>query len=622
MMQMSKKKNPGQKYWQGRFEQLQQSLLNNSDTYYDDLDKIYKQANMDIQKEIDAWYRRFAKNNCISLVDAKKLLTSDELKEFKWTVEDYIKYGEKNAINQQWMEELENASAKVHISRLEALQVQLQQRMEILFNNQIDDIDKLVKGIYTDGYFHTAYEIQKGFNTGFSLHTFNNEELEKIVSKPWASDGKNFSERIWGEYRPELVNVVHTQLTQTLVRGVPPDRAIKSIADKFNTTKSRAGNLVMTESAYFSSLSRQNCFNDLGIGDYEIVATLDGKTSDICIHLDGEHFPLSEYEVWVTAPPFHNRCRSTTCPYFKDEIALGEERAARNSDGKTHYIDSNIKYPDWEKQFVKDGSSDIIKNKKTPFTPAKTVKEAEEYATKLLGIPQASYKGVDVVTANAWNEGLKDSFDRFPALKDNFGFVGECHERNNLLRPVIKEKYLSILKENNPDVDIKILEEYAEKSTKSYMKNVSVSKDTFAQSWSPNTEECKPFRGVTVNRDFGKDSEMFIEALQNNVESKFHPISCDTIRSVLDHEIGHQLDDLLKVSNNEDIRKLFDSRTRDEITNDLSKYSWKNNNSNRYGEFIAEGWSEYCNNPNPRPVAKGIGETIERMYKEWEKKNL
>ena len=79
MMQLNKK---NRKYWQGRFEQLQESLLNKSDTYYDDLDRIYKMANMDIQKEIDAWYRRFAKNNCISYLDAKKLLNTNELKEF------------------------------------------------------------------------------------------------------------------------------------------------------------------------------------------------------------------------------------------------------------------------------------------------------------------------------------------------------------------------------------------------------------------------------------------------------------------------------------------------------------------------------------------------------------
>lgn len=345
------KKKKAPRYWQKRFEQIQESLLNKSDTYYDDLDRIYKMANMDIQKEIDAWYRRFAKNNCLSYSEAKKMLTSNELKEFRWTVQDYIKYGEKNAMNQNWMEELENASAKVHISRLEALQVQLQQRVEVLFKNQIDDVDKLVKGIYTEGYYHTAFELQRGFNVGFNLQAFNNNELEKIVSKPWTSDGTNFSKRIWGEYRPELINVIHTQLAHTLIRGSSPDKAIKIIADKFNTTKSRAGNLVMTESAYFSSLSRQDCYNDLGIDEFEIVVTLDRLTSKICRPLDGKHFPLSEYEVWVTAPPFHNRCRTTTCPYFNDEFTLGEKRAAR-SDGKTYYVDGDIAYPKWYSKYV------------------------------------------------------------------------------------------------------------------------------------------------------------------------------------------------------------------------------------------------------------------------------
>ncbi len=31
--------------------------------------------------------------------------------------------------------------------------------------------------------------------------------------------------------------------------------------------------------------------------------------------------------------------------------------------------------------------------------------------------------------------------------------------------------------------------------------------------------------------------------------------------------------------------------------------------------MIAEAWSEYCNNPEPREIAKIIGETIEKEYK-------
>ena len=70
---------------------------------------------------------------------------------------------------------------------------------------------------------------------------------------------------------------------------------------------------------------------------------------------------------------------------------------------------------------------------KDAFVPAKTIKEANAYAMDVLGIPRASYKGCDVETANEWNRGLKDSFDRFPELKKNFGFVGEAHERRIII---------------------------------------------------------------------------------------------------------------------------------------------------------------------------------------------
>ena len=66
-----------------------------------------------------------------------------------------------------------------------------------------------------------------------------------------------------------------------------------------------AGRLVMTEEAYFSSAAQKDCFNELGVEQYEIVATLDSRTSEICRNLDGKVFPMKDYQAGVTAPPFH-----------------------------------------------------------------------------------------------------------------------------------------------------------------------------------------------------------------------------------------------------------------------------------------------------------------------------
>ena len=71
-------------------------------------------------------------------------------------------------------------------------------------------------------------------------------------------------------------------------------KAISQIASKMNVSKANAGRLVMTESAYFSSTAQKECFKKLDVERYEIVATLDGHTSDICQEMDGKVFKMSE----------------------------------------------------------------------------------------------------------------------------------------------------------------------------------------------------------------------------------------------------------------------------------------------------------------------------------------
>lgn len=99
----------------------------------------------------------------------------------------------------------------------------------------------------------------------------------------------------------------------------------------------------MTESAFFSSEAQKDCFKELDVKEYEIVATLDSHTSKICRMMDGRHFPMSEFKAGVTAPPFHVWCRSYICPYFDDEF-YGGKRAAWGEDGKTYYVDSKMTY--------------------------------------------------------------------------------------------------------------------------------------------------------------------------------------------------------------------------------------------------------------------------------------
>ena len=344
-------------YWKKRFEILEESAVSKGASYYESLEKEYREASRRIESEISTWYTRFATNNGISLAEARKLLNSSELAEFRWTVQDYIKFGEENALNGQWMKQLETASVKVHISRLEALKVQMQQQIEVLYGNQTDGIDALARRIYSDGYYHTAFEIQSGFNVGWDLQGLNERQLERVLSKPWTADNQTFRDKCWKQ-KTELVSTVSTELTQAIMRGDSPDKAIKTISEKFNVAKNKAGRLVMTESAYFASEAQKNCFNELDVERFEIVATLDSHTSELCQSLDGQVFDMKDYQAGVTAPPFHPWCRTTTVPYFEDNFT---ERAARDAEGNTYYVPSTMTYKDWKKTFVDGGSKGDLK---------------------------------------------------------------------------------------------------------------------------------------------------------------------------------------------------------------------------------------------------------------------
>jgi SPP1 gp7 family putative phage head morphogenesis protein len=233
----------------------------------------------------------------------------------------------------------------------------------------------MVKQLYQSGYYHTCFEVQKGFNIGWEIGQIDERKLQKVISNPWATDGKTFSDRVW-QSKTSMVNELHQQMTRTVIQGKAPDEAIKSMTkylqDKTKNAKYQAGRLVMTEQAFISSAAQKDAFNDLDVEEFEIVATLDSHTSDICREMDGKHFPMKDFQPGVTAPPFHVWCRSTTVPYFDDEWGRSGERAARGEDGKTYYVPADMTYPEWQQSFV-DGQTDDLKS----VVPGDTIKVEE-----------------------------------------------------------------------------------------------------------------------------------------------------------------------------------------------------------------------------------------------------
>ena len=366
-------------YWRGRFSILEESAHQEADQYIQSLEEMFMDAQRTVQADIERWYGRFASNNGISLTEARKMLTTGQLEEFRWTVDQYIKIGQQANLSAEWLKKLENASAKFHVSRLESIQTQIQQQIELLYGNQLDGLDSLLKKIAGDGYTQSAFAIQKGIGLGWDITALNQKKLETLLSKPWTTDGRTFSDRIWSK-KKELVGSVQKELTQGLLRGDSPQKITDAIKNRFNVSRYQAGLLVHTETTYFNAISTKQAYQDLGVEKIEILETLDSHTCEICQPLDGTVIPLAQYEPGVTVPPFHPNCRGTTCPHFAD---MDGERAARNAEGKVYYVPANMTYTQWKKSFVDGGSKDGL----TPVAATAILDLVEQATGAKLGAP-------------------------------------------------------------------------------------------------------------------------------------------------------------------------------------------------------------------------------------------
>lgn len=355
---------PNGAYWKKRMEAIERMSHDKGADYAEYVKRQFEDSIRAMEKEIEVWYGRIADNNDISLAAAKKLLRKNELEDFHMTVKEYIKKGETLQYSDEWAKQLENASAKVHISRLEALKLQLRQECEALYGNLENGLGKTMKGIYENGYYHTAYEIMKGRGVGYTFHRIDARRIEKVIDTVWAGDGKNFRARCWTN-KEKLTNELQTVLTQSIIRGETPDKAIKQLAKRMNVSKHNAGRLIMTESAFISSQSQKDCYKELDVEQFEFVATLDSLTSEICRKMDGQVFKMSDYEIGVNAPPLHCFCRSCTVPHFEDNFGVVGKRAARKENGETYYIPADMTYHEWKETFVDNGDKSGLQEAET-----------------------------------------------------------------------------------------------------------------------------------------------------------------------------------------------------------------------------------------------------------------
>ena len=340
---MKKNNLTSKEYWEKREAYKLKKGLKDLRKIEKELVDEYKKAMNEIGKEISNLFYKYAKDNNLSYSDAKKYLNSGEFREFKRDLKSYMKLIEETG-DEELLLELNTLAMKSRISRLEEMFYQCGKHINELANETNEKMEILLTDTLKNSYYEDIYNIQKFVGVGYSFAELDKDTIEYILKYPWS--GNDYSSRIW-ENKRRLLKVVKEELTQMIIQGRDLKQISKSVSKRLDTHLSNSMRLINTEHARVMSEACKMAYIESEIDKYQILSTLDKRTSDICQEMDGKVFKVDEAIIGKNMPPFHPNCRTTTIGYFEDIST----RIARDKNGKNIEIPSNITYKEWLKMY-------------------------------------------------------------------------------------------------------------------------------------------------------------------------------------------------------------------------------------------------------------------------------
>lgn len=292
---------PDFEYWIRKFDKEKSEFWKDADNLEMELSRQYTKAYKNLDKELRAYVSRNG-------------------------IDNVMEYNQKRIIG--LIKEL-----KPHVDKL------YQNEEKLLFEHLFDT--------FKANYLKTSFAVA----SSIKIYPFINESTESVIktalSFPWS--GENFSSRIY-QNKNKMILQLRQELTQGFIRGDSINDISKGVSNRVNISFKNAKRLVQTETGAVLTESDNIAYKDFGLEQYQYLATLDDRTSEICQSLDNTVHYLDNMVIGVNAPPMHVNCRSTILPYISDNVG---NRIARNiNTGKSEYVPSDVSYKEWIKKYV------------------------------------------------------------------------------------------------------------------------------------------------------------------------------------------------------------------------------------------------------------------------------
>lgn len=291
-----------QEYWKKRMDEIMAHIDRTDIDFFYELQETYSEYLKAVQKEVYAFYVKYAKDNNLSLQEAKQRLMREDLSDYRKNAKKYFKQAKDNK-DPELLKRLNEQYKAGKVTRLEALLLDIAYQLGKMSKGLHQSFESYLKEVAKYAYRKVAF--------GNSASTLNIPALKKLIETPF--NGKNYSKSIWGNVDDLAIELKKT-LQQGFIRGTGPADMARELRKKFNVARSRAEAIVRTDGTNIINNATIKRYQEAGLTKYEFLAHIDDRTTITCENLNGKIFNIKDYQPGENAPPMHVNCRSTIVP--------------------------------------------------------------------------------------------------------------------------------------------------------------------------------------------------------------------------------------------------------------------------------------------------------------------
>lgn len=303
-------------YWRNRVELEQKAAIKRDEDYATELKKMHDYYFNEIDKEIRTFINRYAeKNGNIPYSEVVARLDAMDVAAFAEKAKRYVEEKDFGAIANR---ELAIYNLKMRVSRLEALQQELDLQMIALANEEEKKTGNFLKEEYLQGLKSQAGIL--GVSEGATVSTAMKQAIDRNFN------GATWSSRIW-DRQNALRDIVKKATSDLLILGKNPTQIISKLRKEFGVSAHQAKRLAVTEGSRVAMAAQKDSLESQGYDEYEYIA--EPSACKICAPFDGRIFKISEMESGRNCAPMHPFCRCSVAAHYSKVVKPVEKEVEK-----------------------------------------------------------------------------------------------------------------------------------------------------------------------------------------------------------------------------------------------------------------------------------------------------